>query len=108
MKIEQGQLWEVVTDNFWTSGNDNKYKRPVKLKKHEIIEIRYAYAWHFRTEDNYYFHATEKMILDNCNLFGVILGDVRFNNRAKLEEILRLELYKGDNFYQLKERREKE
>lgn len=31
--IKQGQLWVVVTDNFYTSGEGNEFKRPVHLKK---------------------------------------------------------------------------
>lgn len=91
--ITQGQIWEVVTENFLTSGNDDKHNRPTKLLKGEKIEIRYPYAWHFRTEDNFYLHAEPEMILQNCRLFGIIWDKVKFNNVAQLEEILRLRLY---------------
>ncbi len=92
-KIEQGQIWEIITDNFLTSGDNDYYKRPTKLLRGEKIEIRYPYVWHFRTEDDFYFHATPEMILENCKLFGNVYHNVRFNNKANLDEILRLTLY---------------
>lgn len=93
IEIKVSQIWEVVTENFLTSGNDDKHKRPTKLLKGEKIEIRYPYAWHFRTEDGFYLHASEEMILENCVLYGVIWDRVRSNNIAKLDEILKLRLY---------------
>ena len=92
-EIKVGQIWEVTTDEFMTSGESNDYKRPLKLAKGEKIEIRYPYAWHFRTEDSHYLHANSEMILQNCRLFGEIFDKVRFQNKAKFEEILRLRLY---------------
>lgn len=92
-KIEVGQIYEVVTDSFLSSGRSNDYKRPVKLKKGEKIEIRYPFEWHFRTEDRIYLHCDPNVILENCELHGVILEHVSFNNKASLEEILRLRLY---------------
>lgn len=97
MAIEQGQIYEVMTDNFMTSGESNSIKRPAKLLKGEKIEIRYPYEWHFRTEDNQYFHARSEMIYENCKLIGRIIEQVRFNNKAKLKEILELELYNKGN-----------
>lgn len=92
-KITQGQIWEVTTENFLTSGNNDKHKRPTKLLKGEKIEIRYPYAWHFRTEDNFYLHAEPEMILQNCKLFGIIWEKVEWQNKANLDEILKLGLY---------------
>ena len=94
IKVKVGHIFEVVTDSFLTSGESNKYKRPLKIKKGEKIEIRYPYQWHFRTEDNNYFHCEPKMILKNCKLFGVVMEEIRFQNKANLEEILRLKLYR--------------
>ena len=93
IKIGVGQIWEVTTETFFTSGNNDKHKRPTKLLKGEKIEIRYPYAWHFRTEDKFYLHAEPEMILQNCKLFGIIWDKVRFGNRANLDEILKLQLY---------------
>jgi len=93
MEIKVGQIWEVTTDCFFTSGESNKYNRRINLKSGEKIEIRYPYEWHFRTEDSHYFHAARQMIIDNCILFGTIWEKVRWQNNAKLSEILRLRLY---------------
>ncbi len=92
-QITQGQIWEVTTDSFLTSGKNDHHKRPTKLAKGEKIEIRYPYAWHFRTEDAIYLHAEPEVILQNCKLFGVIWERVRSNNKASLLEILDLNLY---------------
>jgi len=99
--IRVGMLFEVVTDSFLTSGTYNVIKRPVKINKHEIIEIRHPSAWHFRTEDNQYFHATPEMIRENCVIFGTILPEISFQNIAELLDILILHLYKGENIYKL-------
>ena len=96
IEIKVGQIWEVTGDNFHTSGKDNKHKRPVLIAKGEKIEIRYPYAWHFRTTDNFYFHAEPEMILKKCTLVGVIMERIRFGNQASLEEILRLKLYEPE------------
>lgn len=94
MEIVVGQIWEVTTDSFATTGEkDKKLGRRVLLHKGEKIEIRYAYEWHFRTEDNHYFHATPETIKNNARLYGVIWENVRFGNSAKLDDILRLRLY---------------
>jgi len=92
-KMEVGNIYEVITDYFFTSGESNEYKRPIKLKKGEKIEIRYPYEWHFRTEDDNYFHADVEMIDKNCELLGKVSPSIRFENKANLEEILRLNLY---------------
>lgn len=91
--IQVGQIWEVTTEYFLTSTKSRGTPRPVKILKGEKIEIRYPFAWHFRTEDNIYFHAEESMILHNCKLIGKIWPEVKTNNVAKLEEIIRLRLY---------------
>ena len=92
-KIAVGQIWEVTTETFLTSGDSSKYKRPIKLSKGEKIEIRYPYDWHFRTEDDHYLHAREDHISQNAKLYGIIWEKVRFNNNAKLKEILDLRLF---------------
>lgn len=93
MKIEQGQIWEVITDSFFTTGKFNEVKRPVNLLKGEKIELRFPYAWHFRTEDNKYFHATEEMIKGNCICVGEIWEKVKWYNRISLFNILKFHLY---------------
>lgn len=96
MKV--GQIWQVTTENFFTSLRNEakigKTKRQIKLNNGEFIEIRYPFCWHFRTTDNEYYHAEPEMILQNCVLVGEILENIRFKNKANLEEIMRLELYK--------------
>lgn len=92
-KIEVGQIWEVLTDTFISSGHKQPHKRGIKLNKGERIEIRYAYEWHFRTVDKLYMHADPETIQANCKLFGMVWGKVSYNNKASLEEILRLKLY---------------
>lgn len=92
-KIEVGQIWKVTSDTFFTSGEKNKFERPVNILKDEFIEIRYPYEWHFRTYDNHYFHAKPEMIHQNCILHGVIWRKVRFANNCDLKIILDKELF---------------
>jgi hypothetical protein len=91
--VEPGQIWEVVTDDFLTNKDKRHFNRQIKLEKGEKIEIRYPFAWNFRTMDNNYFHSSEEMILENCRLFGTIIPFVKQANKANLEEILRLKLF---------------
>jgi len=93
MKIEVGQIFIVKTDTFITSGRSNKFNRGFQLKKNELIEIRYPYAWHFRTIDSHYWHAEPEELLKHCELFGTIWGNVRFKNKSSLSEIINQSLY---------------
>ena len=100
-KIEVGQIFEIVTDDFYASKNieaiANEYfggrEARFYLKKGEKIEIRFPFTWNYRTEDNIYFHSDNDYILSKCKLIGEVEAKVKSNNNASLEEILRLELY---------------
>lgn len=97
-KVQQNQIWEVVTDDFLVKpsslGHDKKiHPRRLELVKGERIEIRYPSPWHFRTIDNQYFAAEAEEIVAHCKPYGVIWGDVSFKNTAHLNDILRLGLY---------------
>jgi hypothetical protein len=94
--ITQGQIWQVVTHDFWSSGQShqiNKRDAKVNLIKDEYIEIRYPYEWHFRTIDNQYFHAYPVEILKHCRLIGTIKKDVQWKNDKQLLEIINDSLY---------------
>lgn len=92
-KIEQGQIWEVTTENFLTGKGSKTFDRSLKLEKGEKFEIRYPYAWHFRTEDDKYFQADESVIFENCKYIGKVWDKIRSQNEASLSDILRLRLY---------------
>ena len=100
-KIEVGQIFEIVTDDFYASknieaiANERFGGREARfhLKKGERIEIRFPFAWNYRTEDNIYFHSDNEYILSNCKLIGKVEAKTKSKNNATLEEILRLELY---------------
>lgn len=99
--IEVGQIWQVVTENFYSSdkssriliGNDRR-RALINLNKNELIEIRYPFAWHFRTYDDLYLHAYPNEILKHCRLIGHIDEDIRFQNNHNLAQILADKLYK--------------
>jgi hypothetical protein len=93
MKIEQGYILEVKK-SFLTSCGDSHTKRPVQIQKGEKIEIRYPYQWHFRTEDNEYYHAKPEVLEKNCEPFGIILEEVRWHNKASLSQILEVHAYR--------------
>jgi len=100
-KIEVGQIFEIITDDFYASKNIESIvnqsfggrEARFYLKKGERIEIRFPFEWNYRTEDNIYFHSDNDYILSKCKLIGKVEAKVKSNNNATLEEILRLELY---------------
>ena len=92
MKIEQGYILNVKNP-FLTSCGDSDTKRPVQIQKGEKIEVRYPYEWHFRTEDNEYYHAEPKVLEENCDILGIVLKEVQWQNKANLAQILELHLY---------------
>lgn len=97
VNIKVGQIWIVRTKDFKGTekfkNNSRKGLTTYFLEKGEHIEIRYPYNWHYRTEDNIYMHSTDFDIKKHCVLLGEIDYKVRMNNKATLEEILKLELY---------------
>lgn len=97
IEIEVGQIWEVTDDNFFgtTDVTEGKIKRELRfhVKKGDKIEIRFPFEWNYRTECNYYIHSKPEYILDKCKLYGTIINSIRRGNKARLEEILRLDLY---------------
>lgn len=100
MSIKVGDLYEICSDDFWTSGkSSNKIidgrntTLKTNLKNGEIIEIRYPFEWHFRTVDSKYFHASPEEINKKCKPFGKIKEDTRFKNKMSLKEILEYKLY---------------
>jgi hypothetical protein len=100
-KVATGQIWQVTTDEFKTSGKHSRkgyMDRQTILNRTEYIEIRYPYEWHFRTcNDNQYFHCTEEMLLENAVLIGIINPDINFANKHKLKEIIINGLYEVVN-----------
>jgi hypothetical protein len=96
-KIEVGQIWEVVDENFFGSKSVKELSKAREARFHlkvgEKFEIRYAYEWNYRAEDGLYLHSDPDYILEKCKLFGTVDPNVRSNNKASLEEILRLDLY---------------
>ena len=98
-KIKVGQIWEVVSDNFYATIGGSQVKdmksREVvtQLVKGEKFEIRYPFKWNYRTQDNIYLSSKPEYISENCKLFGIVKEDIHLNNKASLEEILRLELF---------------
>lgn len=97
-RIEVWQIRKVVKNGFLTSCKNNT-KRRILLNEGELIEIRFPTEWYFRTIDEMFFHANTKDILHCCELFWVIYENVRFNNKASLEEVVRLKLYDGAHLF---------
>lgn len=93
MKVEVGQIYKVLAGGLITTNEGNDLKRRVIIEAGELIEIRYPYEWHFRTQDNQYYHVEKGNMLKNCKLFGKVIEQVRFNGKANLDEIIRLKLY---------------
>lgn len=96
-EIIVGQIWEVVDENFYATKKITSIKTEREarfhIKKGEKIEIRYPFEWNYRCEDNFYAHSDAQYILDKCKLFGTVKSEIKYKNKANLEEILRLDLY---------------
>ena len=95
--VEHHQIWEVkkpMLVNYKPIGKNHIGKgRSVQMNVGDFIEIRYAYEWHFRTQDDVYFQAAADVIKEHCVLIGYVWSDVSWKNKAKLSDILELELY---------------
>lgn len=93
--ISVGMLLKVER-GFWTSGKDRKLKEfaaKCYIPKGEIIEIRYPYEWHFRTQSNHYDHVSPDVLCKKCSFFGVVKDDIRFGNKHDLRQIIEQNLY---------------
>ena len=100
--IQTGVLLKVDR-GFWTSGHEKHggFKSKVFIPKGEILEIRYPYAWHFRTQSNHYDHASAEVLIKNCSFFGEVKDGIRFANKHDLKQILEQELYHKRSDYKL-------
>jgi len=101
MDIKVGQIWQVVTHDFYSSDKTGKiaireFNRNalINLNKDEYLEIRYPFEWHFRTVDNLYLHAYPTEILKHCRFVGQIDEKIWFGNQHNLKQILEEKLYK--------------
>lgn len=97
-RVEQRQIYKVVTDDFAVDGNvidrsNKKVHRRTLLNNGEYIEIRYFSPCHFRTTDNLYFSTESENIQKHCTPVGYIWGNVDSANTAQLSDIVRLGLY---------------
>lgn len=101
MKIQQGVLLQVFKDGFFANPatvGETGDPRPVKMIRGDIIEIRYPFAWHFRTLDNHYYEASEETILEFARPVGKVFDNVKMANKATTEEIIRLRLYETRDY----------
>lgn len=95
--IHHGDIWEVTCDGFIgerkTYNTDSevitKHNLPVGTK----IEMRYQYAWHFRDQEEIYYHASSLDILKHCKKIGKTHDSIWSKNANTLNDILTLELY---------------
>lgn len=102
IKIEKAQIWQVATNEFWSTGkyefyniDDKNITRKLKINfnLYEYIEIRYQTSWYIRTVDNVYIHVDENELLKHCRLIGYIKESIWIKNKHSLKEILEQKLY---------------
>lgn len=87
-------LWIVNKDMVAQSDKRNCINgRKVLIEKGEIIEFRFHSYMNFRTIDDKFYCVTEEIWLEHCLKIGEIHSDVSWKNKAKTEEIWRLELF---------------
>jgi len=99
--VKVGYLYKVITDNFKDSGKHDDFKNPVEksIPKGYILEIRYPFEWHFRTNKPYkegcsncWGHSCQKEIIENCKLIGQVNSIIQAN-RSDLSDILENNLF---------------
>ena len=98
VKAQVGEIYEVTTEIFYPEYRTQHQGKPERdlschVKKGERLEIRYPFEWNFRLEDNLYLNCPEDYLFTHCKLVGHVKDEVRRNNKANLEEILRLGLW---------------
>lgn len=101
-KITVGQIWLVIEEmkadgrehvTCESCGHTHLENTSIMIPKGTFIEIRYPYAWHFRTVENKYLHSEPEDIINSAKLFGVLHKKVGWENRKTLAEILAEGLY---------------
>lgn len=103
VKIEQGVLLQVVTDDFAVgSGSVNRSMqfggRKVLLKKGEIIMIHHPYAWHFVTLFGEMMVADEDYILQHCVPFGKATDVFELRGKINLQQIMDWHFWSNKGF----------
>ncbi len=93
MNVDKCNLWIALNDCLAIWSEVRLGKRKVLINRGEIVEFRYHDPINFRTIDNNYFKMDKKDFYSSFQPYGNILEDIRFNNVATLEEILRLKLF---------------
>lgn len=98
--VDDIELWKAKKQCSAELTNKNLVgERRVVVDEGEIVEFRYHYGIHFRTDDGLYLYLDEKEFYENFTPYGLIWEKIKWHNTASLSEILRLKLYdeyKGD------------
>lgn len=74
--------------------NSKLINQPVLIEKGDIVQFRYDSPKHFRTIHEEYFCVSEQLWNTNFVCVGEVWEEIVWNNKATLQEILNLELYK--------------
>ena len=75
----------------------NKLIQSVLMKKGDIVQFRFNSPKHFRTLNDEYFCVPDEVWKDSVLRIGVVWDKIVWQNKAKLEEIMRLRLYDQTN-----------
>lgn len=88
--LSSGTLW-ICNKDFECQSNKDKSSKIIKSG--DILEFRYHSPANFRTVDGEYYSANIGSFVANCDLYGNINEDVRFQNRDSLSSILKNKSY---------------
>lgn len=97
--VDQIELWKAkkqiaVKKSYYCEG---EFERKVLIEEGEVVEFRYHYPVHFRTQDNIYCVLDEKTFYEFFEPYGKIYNLVRFANKCELKDILEHELFENWN-----------
>ncbi|CAM0048000.1 hypothetical protein VPHK389_0062 [Vibrio phage K389] len=102
VRIRVGMLLKVEKSfNVKRNHSNDAFHETVKIRNGSIIEIRYPFAWNFRTECDTYCNATPEAIAKHCTFFGMVTEEVRFGNKHKTAEIIKEKLYESPDQFEL-------
>ena len=94
IRVSQDQVWWIEKDMQCVGNPIGKKTRKVTLKAGQPIEIRFSYAWHFRTLNNKYYQVGEDVLRNHCVPVGKIWNDVHFSNGFDLQQIWDMSMFK--------------
>jgi len=93
--VDQIDLWKAkkpiaVKKSDYREG---EFERKILIETDEVVEFRYHYEIHFRTQDDIYCILDEETFYEFFEPYGKIYDSVKYANNCKLKDILEHHLF---------------